>query len=309
MNAKNIVKAALVSLFALSVAADANALPHWNPPPPPPPPHVDPPSIPLPPFRIDSASFHVSGSNAVNRAAENCNPVQDWFQIRGPNVNLAVSESVSGTGLYTERRTASSSCIGPNCLEVYVEASSQSPTGMRTVSLKAIDGRVITASFEVKAATGPACPVPSRASAGSSQNRIVTSGTSGSSGSQSAPQAPQQTQQVVKVSDSRSKTCQGSALVMSNASAFTTTATQTVQIDISFASFSPCWCPSSTNGTCQQPADGTRAFVLRRADGTAISVPWKVGTSTVANLPAGTWTIDLGEGSVPPGSYTVTYTP
>jgi hypothetical protein len=93
---------------------------------------------------------------------------------------------------------------------------------------------------------------------------------------------------------------------MSYAQAFTLPRTESVKVTVSFQPYSPCWCPS-TPLKCDAPAAGTRSFVLRRSDGYGISVPWQQGDSTVANVPAGTYTIELNEGSVPPGSYAVTY--
>src|SRR5256885_6519249 len=119
MKTKMIVSMLGMLVLATS-AGDAEA---W-PPPPPPPPHLPPPPPPpLPPFHIDSASFATHPGTVIEAAGTNCPSTSDWLRIRGDNVALATHVDISQSGdINWERRGASSACLGPNCLEIYVQA-------------------------------------------------------------------------------------------------------------------------------------------------------------------------------------------
>lgn len=306
--------ATLPSVFETS----ANAWPSLPSPPPPPPPPSLPslPTPPLPPFKIDSRAFMRGGNTDIPQIpASGCSSNQDWLFVRGSNIALATNVSqTGGDNVSWQRQGPSSQCGFPDCAVVLVRTYQQTAVGPRTLTFKAIDGRTVSTTFDVKGPSGRCDNVStSTSSSGGATHGASTSQsgspppTSSSSSSSPVPQQPPP-QQTLFLTTTRSKTCQGSSLVMSSSQAFTTRATQNVKVNVSFQSFSPCWCPSSPSGTCT--VVGARTWVLRRkSDGLGVSVPWVQGESTVANLPAGQWEIDLAEGSVPPGSFSVTYTP
>jgi len=282
----------------------------WRPPSPPPPPPINipappplppPPVIPLPPFRIDSTSFlrHPGASIESAPNGSQCYANIDWLRIRGTNVNLATDVRIEGGPAQFERQMTSGDCSLNNCLGLYVTIYPGTPPGQRTVSLKALDGRVIRTTFQITPPTGR-CDVPdTRQGGGNYQQRSV-----GAPTPTPVPIAPPPVTQTVTTAY---KGCQYGQTTLTGQPNFTISSTQSLKVSVSFNSnSSPCYCPS---GMCTPPASGSRTWTLRNRNGSAISVPWKIGDTTVPNVPPGSWKIELNEGATPPGSYSVFYTP
>lgn len=300
-----ILLSVLTTCFVVNDVIESRA---WGPPSPPslPAPPL-PPAPPVPEFKIDSTTFlnHLGNKIEIPRNAD-CGYNMDWLRIRGANVNLAKDITVGGEPIEWKRQISAGDCGFNNCVGIVITTHPWTRTGERPVTLKAIDGRVLKTSFHVTA-SGNRCDYPATQNTGArtSPPPRVSSSTGGS-GSSSSTIAPLPTATAVVT---RSKGCQYGNLSMSGQENFVTRTAQMIKVSVAFNANSPCWCPSSSGGVCTPPNPGSRSWIIRRSDGIAIAIPWKAGDSTVANVPAGSWKIELNEGSVPPGNYSVIYNP
>ena len=297
----------------------------WRPPPPPPPPHINvppPPPPPLPPFKIDSTSFlrHPGASIESAPNGAQCYANVDWLRIRGTNVNLATDVKIEGGPTEFVRQMASGDCSLNNCLGLYITIYPGTPPSQRTVSLKALDGRVIRTTFQITPAT-TRCDVPATNQGGTRNypstysTGTTTSGAGGLAGSVSGTgthttpptTTPVTTPAPQLTATTAYKGCQFGQTTLTGQPNFVTHTTQSIKVSVSFNSISsPCYCPS---GMCSPPPAGSRTWTLRNSNGSAISIPWQTGDTAVPSVPPGSWKIELNEGSTPPGSYSVTYTP
>lgn len=201
--------------------------------------------------------------------------------------------SVSGPNLNAP--TARGTCAGTGCIMVEVTLPSTLPLQSKLYVELESNSRSKVHFDLVVVDPKPGAQVNPQSRAGS--------------GGGTQPSATPTPSRPLVVTDSRtaSKRCGAGGLTVSPAPAFTTRTTQSLAVNVTFDTMSPCWCPSSPTGCT---VVGARSWsVVRKSDHMAVSIPWVVGSSTVPSLPPGDWEISIADASVPPGFFTVTYTP
>lgn len=99
---------------------------------------------------VSERTFHWKPGASIERAGAECQSNSDWLIIRGPGVANVKSVDVTPRTQFWDKQTfPSSSCVAPDCYQLFVKVTDKDAPGTRTVTLTSKDGRKVTTTFDV----------------------------------------------------------------------------------------------------------------------------------------------------------------
>jgi len=241
-----------------------------------------------PPFKIDK--LEINGSGTTAKRGDGCyrSTGRNTFMFKGTNVALAEKISFGVSGVVAVREQASVTCPPPGCVRYSVYMPPATATGSTTAKLHFWGNRKTeSASFQIVDSPKPKVCVGGDTNLGS-----VSAGQT-TPGGAAAPAAPN----VTTISGRR--WCEGGQVKVSATPAtFTLSQAQMLSVSNQLVTTG---CTSALTGMSSSGSFHLRA---QGDDGIGSEIAF---TATTIALPAGTWVLNLSEGSTPAGNYSLKY--